>query len=93
MRRALKDLLAFLLGDASQNAKRFALCPQLLIVGETVEDFLLGLISDRAGVIEDQIRGFDRFYLAITLLLQRADDLLRVMHVHLAAEGFEVERL
>src|SRR5713101_6752360 len=33
----------------------------------------------------------DRFHLAVALV--RANDLFRVMHIHLAAEGFEVEGL
>ena len=53
--RALENLLAFLLGHAAQHGKLLALLLQLLDVIQTVEDFLLGLIANRAGVIEDEV--------------------------------------
>src|SRR5690242_19759461 len=58
-----------------------------------MKDLLLGFIANRAGVVQHQVSRFDTFYLPVSLLNQRADHLLGVMHVHLAAEGFKVERL
>ena len=58
-----------------------------------MEDFLLGLVADGAGVVEDEVGLLDRFDLAVALGNERADDLFGVMDVHLAAEGLEVERL
>ena len=56
-----------------------------------MKDFLLGLIADGAGVVEDEASVFDGRNLAVALGNQSADDFLGVMDVHLAAEGFEVE--
>jgi hypothetical protein len=36
---------------------------------------------------------FHGFNLSITLMHQRADDFLRVMHIHLATKGLKVKRL
>ena len=90
MRSAVENLFAFLLGHAAEHAEHFALAGALELL-QPVEDLLLGLIADAAGVVEDQ-RGFlGRFHLRIALLHQRADDLLRIVGIHLAAEGFDVE--
>jgi hypothetical protein len=43
--------------------------------------------------IEDEVGCLFRLYLRVALLLQRPDDLLRVMDIHLAAEGLKEERL
>ena len=66
---------------------------EFLVVGEAVEDFLLRLVPDGAGVVEDQVSFFDGFHLAVAFVDQRADDFFGVMGIHLAAKGFEVERL
>jgi hypothetical protein len=60
IRSALENLFAFLLGDAAQDAETFALLLVFLVIGEAVEDFLLGLVADGAGVIEHQSGFFDR---------------------------------
>ncbi len=91
--RALENLFALLLRDAAQHAKRLALLFILLVIGEPVENFLLGLVADGAGVVENQVGLLDRLHLAIAFLHQRADDLFGVVCIHLAAEGFEVESL
>ncbi len=65
----------------------------LLVIGEAIENFLLGLVADRAGVVENQIGLFDRLDLPIAFLHERPHDLFGVVDVHLAAESFEVERL
>ena len=91
--RALEDLLAFLLRDAAQHAKLLSLSLQFLVVVEPVKDLLLGLVADRAGVIQDQSRLFDSRDLLVTFGNQRADDFFGIMHIHLAAERFDVEGL
>jgi len=58
-----------------------------------MENLLLGFVPDGAGVVQNQIGLLNRLHLPIPLLHQRANDLLRVMHVHLAAKGFEVKGL
>ena len=62
IRRALEDLLAFLLRHTAQHAEAFAGLVQLLVVVQAIEDFLLGFVADGAGVVEDQagfLFGFD----------------------------------
>ncbi len=93
MRRALENLFAFLLGHAAQHAKPLALGQQLLVVRQPVKNFLLRLIPDGARVVKNQVRLLDGLHLSVALVHQCANDFFRVMHVHLAAEGFEVEGL
>ena len=93
MRRAIEDFFAFLLRHAAQHSEALALLLQLLVVGQTVEDFLFRLIADGACVVEDQSGFFDGGNLAVSLGQQRADNLLRIVDVHLAAKDFQVERL
>ncbi len=93
MRRALKNLLAFLLRHTAQHAKLLALRLQLLVIRQAVKDFLLGFIADGAGVVENQPSLVHRRNLAIPLRNERANDLFRVMHIHLTAKGLEVEGL
>ena len=93
IRRALEDLFAFLLGHAAQHAKLLALLLQFLVVVQAIEDLLLGLIADGAGVVEDQPGFLDGRDLAVALRNERADDLFRVVGVHLAAKSLDVKRL
>jgi predicted AAA+ superfamily ATPase len=58
-----------------------------------VKYLLLGFVANGAGVIENQVSFLDRFHLAVTLMHQRANDLLRVMDIHLTAEGLDIKRL
>src|ERR1700733_6149124 len=93
IRCPLEDRFAFLLRDAAQHPEALALFQQFLGVVQPVEDLLLRLVADRAGVIENEAGCLFRLYLRVALLLQRPDDLLRVMDIHLAAEGLKEERL
>ena len=52
---------------------------------------MFGFVPNGAGVIENEVGLVDGFHLAIAFVDERANDLFRVMHIHLAAEGFEVE--
>src|SRR5580704_6403759 len=58
-----------------------------------MEHFLLRLIPDRARVVKNQVSLFNGLHLPVAFMHQGANDFFRVMHVHLAAEGFEVEGL
>jgi hypothetical protein len=64
---------------------------QFLVVVEAVEDLLLSLVPDRAGVVEDKPSLFFSFDLRVALVEQSADHFLGVVGIHLAAEGFEIE--
>jgi len=89
--RAVEDLLAFLLGDAAQDAEDLVLHALALEVLQAAEDLLFGLIADAARVVEDESRVFRRGHLRIAFGQEGADDLFGVVGIHLAAEGFEVE--
>jgi hypothetical protein len=91
--RALENLFAFLLGHAAEHAKRLAFLFIFLVIGEPVEHFLFRLVADGAGIVEHQVGLFDRLHLPIAFLQQRPHNLFGVVDVHLAAKGFEVERL
>jgi len=93
VRGALENLFAFLLGYAAEHSKLFALLEQFLVIVQPVENFLFGLVPDGAGVVENQVGLLDRLHLLIAFVQQRADDFFGVMHVHLAAEGFQVKGL
>lgn len=84
---------AFLLGHAAQHSKLLALFLQLLVVVQPVEDLLLGFITDGAGVVEDQAGFLYSLDLAVAFRDERAYDFFRVVRVHLAAKGFQVEGL
>ena len=66
--RLLENLVALLLRHAAEDAEFLALRLKLLVVVEAVEDLLLGLVADGAGVVEHQPGLFDRRNLAIPLL-------------------------
>ena len=91
MRRALEDLLAFLLRHAAEHAENLALAGLALELLQAVEDLLLGLVADAAGVVENQVRRLRRLHLLIAFGHQRADHLFGVVRIHLAAECFDVE--
>jgi hypothetical protein len=56
-----------------------------------VKDLLLGLIANRAGVVQNQPRIGLILHLRIALMLQRPNHLLGVMGVHLAAKRLNIE--
>ena len=85
--------LALLLRDAADDGELLALLLQPLVVVQPVEDLLLGLIADGAGVVEDQVGLVHGLHLAVALADERARDLLGVMEVHLTAEGLNEKRL
>ena len=91
VRSAAEDLLAFLLGHAAQHAEDFALAGVALELPQAVEHLLLGFVANAARVVEHQVGVFGRFHLGVAAGHERADDLFGIVHVHLAAEGFEIE--
>jgi len=93
IRRALEDSLPFLLRHTAQDNESFTRSMQFLVIVQPIEDFLFRLVADGAGVVQDQVGGSLGIYLGIALMTQSADDFLRVMYVHLAAESLEIKRL
>ena len=64
---------------------------QLLEVVQAVEDLLLGLIANRAGVVEDEVGIFFALHLLVAFGDERPHDLFRVVEIHLAPEGLNVK--
>ena len=93
--RALADDLLVLLGHAAENADHL-LGIFLLMPDEAAEsgiDLLLGMFADAARVEQNDV-GVDRLVdQFVALPAQTADDELAIEHVHLAADGFDVEFL
>jgi hypothetical protein len=56
-----------------------------------MKHFLLRFIADAARIVKNQFRLIRRRDLGITFADERTDDFLRIVSVHLAAEGFDVE--
>ena len=72
--------------------KRLPCLVQLLVIVQAIEDLLLRLIADRAGVVEDQPGVFFGLHLRGSPAgQQRANHLFGVMGIHLAAEGLQIE--
>src|SRR5215471_6364145 len=93
MRRLFEDPLALLLRHATEHCEGLPLAVLFLELLKTRKDFLLGLISDTAGVIEHQLGLLGRLDLRIALIQEGTHDLLRVVRIHLTPEGLEVKSL
>src|SRR5579884_797674 len=93
MRRLLEYAFALMLGHAAEHAKNFSLPRLPLEISQTGKHLLLGFVADAARIVEDQVSLFGRIYLPVAFRHQRADYLLGVVHIHLAAEGLDVESL
>jgi hypothetical protein len=92
--RALDDGRAFLAGHAAADADQHALLLQVLDAAEVGEDLLLRLLAHRAGVEEDQVGLLDIGRGLVALGgTQHVGHLVRVVLVHLAAEGADEDLL
>ncbi len=91
VRGALEDLLAFLLGHASQHGEELPLARLAFELLQPAEDFLLGFVPNAARIVEHQPGILGPRDLRITPREKRADHLFGIVRVHLAAEGFNVE--
>jgi len=63
----------------------------MLELAEARPDFLFGVFTDGAGVVEDDVGGIAVFGGFIALGAELAENELGIEDVHLAAEGFEIE--
>src|SRR5262249_11650924 len=93
MRSPFKNLLTLLLCDAAQHCELLALSLKLLVVVEAMKDFLLGLVANRAGVVEDQVGLFYSFNLPVALADESTYYLFRIVYVHLTPERLDVKGL
>ena len=90
IRRALNDGRAFLAGHAAAHADQHALGLQVLHAAQVAEDLLLSLLAHRAGVEENQVGFVDVLRRLVAFGdIQNVRHLVRVVLVHLAAEGFD----
>ena len=90
IRRALDDRGAFLARDAAADADQHALGFEMLDTPEIAEHLLLRLLAHRAGVEEDQVSLLDIGGRLVALRgMQHVGHLVRVVLVHLAAEGLD----
>ena len=87
---ALDDLDAFLAGHAAAYANLHAARLQVLDAAQVAEDLFLGLFAHRAGVEQDEV-GLVHVLRGLVALggAQHVHHLVRVVLVHLAAEGFD----
>ncbi len=93
MGKLAEDVHAIPLGHAADDADHDVRLVHLAVFqfAEPRPDFVLGVLADGAGVVEDDIRLlaiFDRF---VPLGAELTQDELGIEHVHLAAEGFHVQ--
>jgi len=90
IRRAFDDGVALLAGHAAADADQHALFFQVLDATEVAEHLFLRLFAHRAGVEQDQV---GLVHIAGRLVplggVQHVGHLVRVVLVHLAAEGFD----
>ena len=94
LRRALKKPLAFLLRHAAQHSNHFPRAASALAESpEPRKDLLRGLFPDAAGVVKHKVSLIVVFDGRHPTRHQHALHLLRIVHVHLAAEGFNVKGL
>ena len=90
IRRAFDDFGPFLAGHATAHANQHALGFQVLDAAQIAEHFLLCPFAHRAGVEQDQIGLVHVLGRFIALGgLHHIGHLVRVVLVHLAAEGFD----
>ena len=87
---ALDDFGAFLAGHAAAHANLHAACLQVLDAAQVAEDLFLRLLAHRAGVEKDEV-GLIHVLGGLVALrgVQHVGHLVRVVLVHLAAEGFD----
>ena len=94
LRRALQERLAFLRGDAAADADQYLRVRglQCFPATELRENFLLRLFADRAGVDQDDVGfGLDQRQLQTLLGREYVGHAVRVIHIHLAALGLDVQ--
>ena len=88
--RAGDDGLALLAGDAAADADQHAFFLQVLDAAQVAEHLFLRLFAHRAGVEQDQVGLVDVAGGLVTFgRVQHVGHLVRVVLVHLAAEGFD----
>ena len=91
----LQQLFPFLLGHTTTDPDdhpRIALLDRLETAKVAV-DLALGLVPHCAGVEQHQVGDLGAVDLMVADLLQQLDDALRIDHIHLAAEGFQIKFL
>jgi hypothetical protein len=88
--RTFNDGCALLAGDTAAHANQHAFFLQVLDAAQVAENLLLSLFPHRTGVEQNQVGFIDIAGGLITLgRMEHVGHLVRVVLVHLAAEGFD----
>src|SRR3990167_10464420 len=93
MRSGLKNLLAFLLPDAPEDAEYLPSGARLAELVQARKNLLRGFFPDATRVVENQVGLLRAFDGPVARLDQRARDFFRVVHVHLASERLDEKGL
>src|SRR6185437_6718749 len=90
--RALENVFTFLLSQAAENADDFIFRDSTPFA-EARKDFLRRFFADAASVVQHKVR-FRRIRRGrVSTIKQHARHFFGIMHVHLAAEGFDEKAL
>lgn len=94
MRRFLEDQVLILLSHTADYANHFcrAISFAELQSSQSAVDFVFRVLPNTAGVEEHCIGIFWTVCQPITFTTQSSDDQFAVQHIHLAANGFDVEQ-
>ena len=96
---AFQQLVLEALGHAADDADKGCRAvggPAALLLreaGDAAVDALLGVVADRAGVREDEVRLLHHFRPVIAVVTENGEDDFGVTHVHLASVGLDIYKL
>ena len=93
VRGAIEDQLLILLGHAAHDTDDLVRACSLaeFQAAKLAVDLVLSVIAHAARVEQNRVRLFDVAGQRIALLAQRGNDQLAVEHIHLTADGLDVE--
>ena len=94
-RRPLENLFALLLRQAAEHADHLAGIDAPIVLGiklaQAREDLLRGFLPNAAGIVKNQDGIVRRSHLPVSAPQENAGYFLRIVIVHLAAEGLDVK--
>jgi hypothetical protein len=93
VRGFLKDQVLIFLGHAADDADDFggAIAFAEFEASEGAVDFVFGVFTDAAGIEDDCVGLFGVVGELVAVAAQGGDYQFAVQHIHLAADGFDVE--
>ena len=94
-RRPLENLFALLLRHAAEHANHLAGIAARIVLGiklaQAREHLVRGFLPNAAGIVKNQARIVRRSHLPVSAPQENAGYFLRIVLVHLAAEGLDVK--